>query len=282
MSDDEFEDPAHSGAQDKAQRGIQSVEVGGQLLRALAEAGVSLALKDLAARAGLSPARAHPYLVSYGRLGLVEQDAASGRYQLGPLALQMGLISLQQSHPVQIATPALAPLAREIGQTTALSVWAAGSGPTIVRIEESPAVVFASMRHGTLFSLAETATGRLFAAHRAPQEVRAVFESARPRDAARTASGPGEPARQGQPLSWPQFERQLDDVRARGLSRSEGATVMGVNAMAAPVFDASGTMVLGLTAIGPIGTFDADWEGAIAQALRRAAHALSRKLGHRQ
>ncbi len=75
----------------RLQRGIQSVEVGGQLLRALAHQGRPMALKDLAREAGMSAAKAHPYLVSFGKLGLIEQDALSGRYGLGPLAMQLGL-----------------------------------------------------------------------------------------------------------------------------------------------------------------------------------------------
>ena len=57
----------------KAARGIQSIEVGGQLLQALLRAGRPLPLKELAQRAGMTPAKAHPYLVSFGRLGLVAQ-----------------------------------------------------------------------------------------------------------------------------------------------------------------------------------------------------------------
>src|SRR3982750_3549868 len=93
--------------QPRGQRGIRSVEVGGQLLRALAHHGRPMALKDLAREAGMSPAKAHPYLVSFGKLGLIVQDAGSGRYGLGPLALQLGLISLQQFDPVRLATPLL-------------------------------------------------------------------------------------------------------------------------------------------------------------------------------
>ena len=55
------------------------------MLLALVRTGCSLALKDLAAQAGMTPAKAHPYLVSFGQLGLVVQDAA-GLYGLGPLA----------------------------------------------------------------------------------------------------------------------------------------------------------------------------------------------------
>jgi DNA-binding IclR family transcriptional regulator len=33
-----------------------------------------MALKDLALAAGMSPPKAHPYLVSFGKLGLIAQD----------------------------------------------------------------------------------------------------------------------------------------------------------------------------------------------------------------
>ena len=59
--------------EERGSRGIQSIEVGGQLLLALAHQGQPMALKDLARDAGMSPAKAHPYLVSFGKLGLIEQ-----------------------------------------------------------------------------------------------------------------------------------------------------------------------------------------------------------------
>src|SRR5512138_418581 len=104
-----------ANSQRGARRGIQSVEVGGRLLPPLAHHGRALALKDLAAEAGMPAARAHPYLVSFGHVGLIEQDRASGRYALGPLALQLGLISLQQADPVRMAAPLLPELAAHTG-----------------------------------------------------------------------------------------------------------------------------------------------------------------------
>ena len=99
-----------------AQRGIQSIEVGGALLKALAHHGRPLALKDLAAEAGMAAAKAHPYLVSFGKLGLIEQDS-SGRYGLGPLAMQLGLISLQAFDPVALATDTAKPTCRPDSST---------------------------------------------------------------------------------------------------------------------------------------------------------------------
>ena len=91
-----------------------------------------MALKDLALAADMSPPKAHPYLVSFGKLGLIAQDSASGHYGLGPLAMQLGLISLQQFDPIRLATARLPALAEDVGQTVAIAVWGT-HGPTIVR-----------------------------------------------------------------------------------------------------------------------------------------------------
>lgn len=59
----------------KAQRGVQSVEVSGRLLDALARQRAPLGLSELAAASSLSTAQAHTYLVSLTRLALVKRDA---------------------------------------------------------------------------------------------------------------------------------------------------------------------------------------------------------------
>jgi hypothetical protein len=77
--------------------GIQSIEVGFRLLDVLTREPRAMMLRDLAQRAGMSPAKAHRYLVSFSRLGVVSQDPVSGRYELGGFALQMGLARLARS-----------------------------------------------------------------------------------------------------------------------------------------------------------------------------------------
>jgi DNA-binding IclR family transcriptional regulator len=240
-------------------RGIQSVEVGGQLLLALAHHGRPMALKDLAREAGMAPAKAHPYLVSFGKLGLVEQEPASGRYGLGPLALQLGLISLQQYDPVRLATPLIEELAQQLGHTMALAVWG-NRGPTIVRVAEPPSPVHVAMRHGTVMSLTGTASGWLFAAHlpRAAVDAVLALEGAVADDA---------------------FELRLTEVRQRRMARAVDLSLAGVSALAAPVFDGSGNMVLSITAIGASPSFDTRWNGTLASALGRVSDELSKRLG---
>lgn len=264
---------------DRAQRGIQSIEVGGQLLRALVHHGRPMALKDLAREAEMSAAKAHPYMVSFGRLGLIEQDRSSGHYLLGPLALQLGLISLQQADPVHIATPLVAELAQQIGHTAAIAVWG-DRGATIVRVAESPAALHVSMRHGTVFSLTSTASGRLFAAYLDAAVVKRLLDKERQRETGSTAPAPHVGMPPPPPLpDWKAFEAQLHEVRERGISRSEGEIVPGVSAMSAPVFDHTGAIALAITAIGPAGVFDAKWDGPVARALKQCAGEVSQRLG---
>jgi DNA-binding IclR family transcriptional regulator len=242
------------------QRGIQSIEVGGRLLLALGAAGRPMALKDLALAAGMPPPKAHPYLVSFGKLGLIAKDAVSGHYGLGPLAMQLGLISLQQFDPVRLATARLPALAQALGQTVAIAVWG-HRGATIVRTEEAPSLVFVGMRHGAVMSLRGTASGRLFAAH-LPRAV-VVAAGDEPAEAVFDAA----------------FEAELAAIRRDGLARVQGTAVAGINALAAPVFDGSGSLVLSLTAIGPGASFDVAADGPAATTLRRCAAELSAQLG---
>jgi len=255
---------------ERGPRGIQSVEVGGQLLVALAHQGRPLALKDLAREAGMSPAKAHPYLVSYIKLGLVEQETEGGRYGLGPLALQLGLISLQQYDPVRLATPRIEALALSLGHTVAIAVWG-NRGPTIVRVAEAPSPVHISMRHGTVMSLRGTASGRLFAAFLPAERTAEALSaedalSAEPRPHARDDA----------------YRALIDEVRREGLARAQDGVVVGVSALASPVFDEAGRIVLALTLIGPSAQLDLAPHAPIACALRGEAQALSRQLGWRQ
>jgi len=254
-------------ARDADSRGIQSIEVGGRLLLALAHHARPLALKDLAAAADMSAGKAHPYLVSFIKLGLVERETEGGRYGLGPLALQMGLIGLQQYDPVRLATERLDELARATGHTVAIAVWG-HRGPTLVRIAEAPSPVHVSMRYGTVMSIPDTASGRLFAAFGPAEAVREALanEDRRP---ARTRAG-------GRFGLGAAFDREIDRVRAEGVASIDGVALPGLGAVSVPVFDARGQLVLSLTAIGPSATFDA---GAVTAALKPAAAQLSTRLG---
>lgn len=254
-------------------RSIQSVETGFPLLAALVESARPMTLRDLAAAAGMTSAKAHPYLVSFVRVGLVQQDPATGQYDLGPFALQMGLVSLQRLDPVRLATPELARLAATVGHTLAMAVLGS-HGPTIIHITEAGYPVHVNMRKGTVMSMLHTATGLVFSAW-LPPSVAEHYIARETGDAAVLASinRHADSLAQARPL--------LEDIRRRGMARALGNPLPGIDALSVPVFDHTGSIVLALTCLGPSALFDASWDGAVARPLAACAAEISRKLGHR-
>ncbi len=256
---------------DKTQRSVQSIEVGGRLLLVLAECRSPMSLKDLAARAGLSASRAHPYLVSFGKLRLIEQDRSSGHYALGPAALQLGLTCLAQLDPLKVATPIAERLAESTGLAVALAVWG-NFGPTVVRMIDARQPLHVSMRSGTVMSIFGTATGRAFAALLPVQQLQQATGGALG-DAAPLASAPSIADRAGE------LQEIAAEMRQHGVVRAVGRPMPGVNAFSAAAFDHEGTPVLVVTVLGHHDHVSADWDSAAARAVRLAAAEISRGLG---
>lgn len=252
-------------------RGIQSIEVGGALLRALVDHGGPMLLGDLARKAGMAPAKAHPYLVSYCNLGLIQQDASSGRYELGPFALQMGLISLQRSDPVRTAISLVDDMLSRFGQTVALAT-AGSQGPTIVHIHPATDAIHVTMRTGTVMSLLQTATGQVFAAYLPAATVESLI--------ALEEAGALQIGASRRPFTRREIDARLAEVRRRGLARSIDDPVVGVSALSAPVFDHSRSIVLAITLIGPSGSVDACYDGELAATLGKCAAEVSARLGY--
>ena len=71
-------------------RNIQSLERAAAMLRLLAGGERRLGLSDIASSLGLAKGTAHGILRTLQQEGFVEQDAASGRYQLGAELLRLG------------------------------------------------------------------------------------------------------------------------------------------------------------------------------------------------
>ena len=208
--------------------------------------------------------------MSFGKLGLIEQDAVRGHYGLGPLAMQLGLICLQQVDPVRLAIAELPALAKRIGYTVSASASASASasvwgdnGPTIISVEEGLTAVYVAMRHGSTASVRHTATGKVFAAYGLHERVAAA------------------PAAEGfvGAMDEPAFAAELAAVRSQQVAQVTDQLLPGISALATPAFDGFGQLVLCLAVIGPSATLHAGPTSAAAQHLREAALSLSQRLG---
>jgi DNA-binding IclR family transcriptional regulator len=256
---------------DVSGRGIGSIVIGGRLLAVMANAGRPLMLRDIAAGAELTSAQAHAYLVSFRKIGLVEQTSESGLYQLGPFALQLGLARMRSVDALRLATRAAPELAVELGLMTTVTVW--GSlGATVVQVNEAGNQVHVNLRAGTVYSLLRTATGRVFAAF-LPKEVVAAH-----RKTAAKISGLLEPAN-AEPTE--ELLVEVERARARGYATAVGSPIPGVNAVAAPIFDHTCGLKVALTVIGPASLVDISPDSALVARVVAFSAALSAELGMR-
>jgi DNA-binding IclR family transcriptional regulator len=266
-------EPAEPQAASDPQVGIDSVETGVRLLMALARlGGRPQMLSTLAAHAGMPPPKAHRYLVSFVRTGLVERDPAMGRYRLGPAAVELGAAALGSVDAVALAAEAMPALRDEVDQTVALMVWGT-LGPVIVRAEESERVVSVSFRIGRSLPVLASASGMSLAAH-------LPWATVAPAIAHELERG-GSGDETADPRALEAVRRRLATVRRRGMSRIDGTVTAGITALAVPVLDVTGRAVASMSVVGPGGSFDAGWDGPVARALARTCAALSARIGGR-
>lgn len=269
---DAFDNTSSVSTDTKQQRGIQSLDSTGELLTALVAAGKPLSLRDLAAAADMAPAKAFPHLVSLQKIGLLSRDP-SGCFEAGPLALELGLIGLQRLSPTREAEPEIVDLAVTTGMSVAMAVLGP-LGPTVVRLEESARPLHVSLRVGTVMSLVNTAIGRVFAAHVADDVRHGLLAQDHLRLAGASAADTHDAT-----LAPPYAER-LARIREHGIDTALNKPIPGINTLAAPVFDHTGSIVLVLALMGTAGSFDSDTQGGAAQTLRVATQRLSRRFGY--
>lgn len=270
-SPDEDAPDSADGGEEKQRLGIQSIEVGFRLLEVLTNEPRAMMLRDLAQRAGMSPAKAHRYLVSFLRLGVVAQDPLSGRYELGGFALQLGLARLARVDGVKLARIALSELSDALDVTVGIAVWG-NQGPTVVHWMEGSHPAKAALKLGDVMPMLSSATGLLFAAYLPRSKTGPMIEREL-RDARQASSGTT-------PRTKDALERTLAEVREHGAARVEGMLLPTIHAFCTPVFDATGDLALGLIALGHEGAFDIRWDGEIAAALGHCARELSYELGY--
>jgi DNA-binding IclR family transcriptional regulator len=248
--------------------GVQSVEVGMKVLRALADAGGEQNLSRLAGSAGMPSAKAHRYLVSLMRAGFVERDPNSNRYVLGAEALRVGLVALARSDVIEIAAAELNALRDKISGSLLLAVWGS-TGPTIVRWLESSRPVTVNVRAGSNMPLLRSATGQVFAAYMPERTVAPFIEQELAEMKKRKMSVP----------TPDELKKWLESIRATGLGHTAGEMLPGVLALAAPLFNHQNELVAVIAALGPAGFFDDAADGETARELRQAASSISQRLG---
>ena len=243
-------------------RGIQSVNIGFRVLAALAAEPGATGLSTVAQRSNLSPSQAHRYLASLVASGMAHQDPSSGRYELGPQAIQIGLAALSRTDVFAEADPAIAAFARETGRTTLIA--ARGPlGPTVVRWHAARVPVITSVTVGSVLSFLTSATGHVFLSFMNAEEAAGAIE-----------------------IERGTIPRAIDIDLVSIRSRVRGAmaafadetVIPGLRAAAVPILDIQGRAALVVTVLATSAVDRSD-DKQILERLQAVCGQLTKKIG---
>lgn len=213
--------------------GVQSLNTALRLLTALSEQKGPVSLSDLARDCEMSPSKTHRYLSSFLQAGFVEQVSRSGKYDLGPSTVRLGLAGIARHDFVNRASDRLADLVDATDMSALLSVWG-NQGATVIRWERAEWPAVTSMGLGTTLPLLHSATGRAFLAWAPKAPLAASRETELRRIKASPSIAPDlTPTARG-------IADLIERVRAQGFAAVDGMFIPGLVALAAPILDWQG------------------------------------------
>ncbi len=248
---------------------IQSVERAAAILQTLRASQGRLGVTEVAERVGLAKGTAYGLLRTLEGQHLVEQDAETGRYQLGLAVLELGNAYLRNSRlrgGSLIWSESLSSRTREtvrVGVLTANDVLVIHH---VFRPDESIQV----LEVGSAIPWHACAMGKAIVASAEPPVRRALLGAPLPRLTGRTCVDPEALA------------IELNAVAATGIAYEGQQANLGEAAIGAAVFDGAGHVVGAIEITGPVERLLPDGPaGWLAAAVREAARGISRDLGAR-
>nr|WP_087573737.1 IclR family transcriptional regulator [Sphingomonas sp. CDS-1] len=243
-------------------RGIQSVEIGMRVLAAVAEMPGPSSLSSIAQRADISSSQTHRYLSSLMAAGMVLQTGRSGLYDLASGAIRVGLAALSRIDAFATADDIMRQLVISVRRTGFIAVWG-DAGPTIVRWFPGSPPVMAAISIGSSLPLLRSATGQVFYAFGERVE---MDRQARLLETSDPASIPSDLA---------SFR---ESILKAGYASNSGHFIPGLRAIAAPVRDLQGNLVM-VAALLADGGFPLSGDVAAAEALVDACQNISQSIG---
>lgn len=248
-----------------SRQGIQSVELAMTVLRALEDGRCPMSLTQLAAASGMTPSKAHRYLVSLGRVGLVARSPGTGLYDMGPALRRLGIESLRRMDEVGLICEHLPGLRDRTSHAVNLAVWS-DHGPVVVRWEYGSYALPITVRVGATLPLVTTSVGQVFLTYLPDTLTKPILRSQL------DSTDPDAPT-----------AAAIADIKAgvlhRGLAVTSGGLIPGIASVAAPVFPAGESLPLVVAVVLPVSAVKPGTLDSVSQEVLDSTRTMSRELG---
>jgi DNA-binding IclR family transcriptional regulator len=200
------------------------------------------------------------------RRGMVEQHPSTQRYRLGAAMLRLADGVRGDLAVAEVARPTCERLSTELDETVNLAVLELGEVVNIEQASLSTAIIAVDWV-GHRSPLHVTASGKLFLALGDPAAVEALLGQPLARITAHSVTDADE------------LRAELEQVRLLGYAVTVGELEEGLNAVAAPVRAADGSILAAIVASGPEYRVTPERIPELGAAIQDAADSVSRRLG---
>lgn len=217
-------------------QGAQSALRAIRLLKLFTLEQPQLRLGELAAKAGLNKTTAHRLLQALLSESMLEKEAESGAYRLGPAVIALGVQALSSDNLRLKARPLLKSLAAETGETATLEIPVEDTMLILDEISGGHRIA-AGGNVGTRWAMHATSTGKAIIAFSENGMTR-LGQRLVPLTA-RTITDPG------------MLEKQLGDIRRRGFAETVDELEDGFTGVGTVVRNSSGDILAAMSICGP-------------------------------
>lgn len=246
---------------------IESVYRAAEMLCAFLQPPHRFGVTELSAQTGLTKNQVFRILQTLLPVGFVIQDAETRAYRLGPRIVDLAAVAVHGSSLVHAAAPILDALARETGETVNLVTRLDGQTAICVDKRDSQWTLQITAQIGARFALHAGSSPKLLLAF-APPEVIAAYL----RDVPLTSFTP-------RTITDPDTLRvTLAAIREQGYVVSVEEVDPGVCSIAAPIRDASGAVIAGVSVAAPTIRCGPEQRQRNITAVLSAAAAITRRL----
>jgi DNA-binding IclR family transcriptional regulator len=235
------------------------------ILRTLA-GEAPLGIGEIASRVGMHKSSVSRLVATLEDDDLLERERGSRRIRLGAGLLSLAAPLLGSVKVVEAARPQLAELAQDSGETISLSIW---DGAGAVNLEQ--ALGGRAVKHyappGSRNPAHCTAAGKLLLAFAPADVVERALARTLKRFTPRTI------------VSRSELSAEIAQIRRLGYAINDGEYSPDVGAVSAPVRNAEAGVVAAVTATVPMYRFGAARRRQLIDLVRRAADAVSARVG---
>lgn len=218
---------------------------------------------------GLPKARIHRHLANLRDAGYLWQNPTSRRYEPGWRLVALGQRIQATAQVARLLRPVMTELRDRIGQTVVLSALTI-DGVSVADVLPGGSPIDVILNPGTVFQYNSSAQGKVALAFASPRQLARWSTLITERRTPKTVLDPTR--------LW----SEVKAARERGWADGPEETFLGVNAIAAPVFDHTGDIAYALAVVGSIHYIANPPPAELISAVRLAAADLSEQLGQDQ